>query len=575
MAKLILHSVGWKNFLSTGSAGTEIQLDQHKTTLICGATGSGKTSISDAICFTWFNRALRDINKSQLVNTITNGGTETFTVFSIGNNKYKVLRGIKPNKLEITVNGVQLDLPAGKDPQDWLESLLGFTYKTCKHVILLGNASFTPFMQMKALERRELVEDLRNLDIFSAMSKIAKVELDKLNKTFGGYNSEVMVLNNKIEMLNQFITESEQNTTDQKKQIFDDIATQNALLHYKRAERVRFIEQGVSLSNTFKGVPATIKAELDALLLSKRDAQEKKNRLTKSINEFDQLTICVTCKQVVGEEHKHSIHTQVEKSIVKIDSGLTLIDVDINALKEQHEYNQTIKVQLDEIRGKIQVIDQEIKQAVSFVAKYEQMISNIDKSGEGVEVRKVELEKSKSTHQIKEIELIGLSEEISVLQECQRHLKDDGIKASLIDQFIPIFNSLVNKYLNMMDFFVRFELDKEFNETIKSRHRDVFSYYSFSEGEKNQIDIALLFAWRELTMLSGNALTNVVVLDEVFDSSLDDSTASMVMEILGNMNDETNIVVISHKPKETFDMFERVLVAQKIKNFSVMEEVKL
>ena len=285
------------------------------------------------------------------------------------------------------------------------------------------------------------------------------------------------------------------------------------------------------------------------------------------------LPICPTCYSEINEQHVEHSKEKINKAITKIDNGLALIDVDILILNEKNAYNLQIDEKLQDIRNDIILIDREVKSAQSFITKYEQMIADIDKAGEGVEVRKAELKTTKTVVESKEAELSELSSQIAVLQECQRHLKDDGIKASLIDQFIPIFNSLVNKYLGMMDFFVRFELDKEFNETIKSRHRDEFSYYSFSEGEKQQIDLALLFAWRELTMLSGNALTNIIVLDEVFDSSLDGDITDLVIGILGGMDTNTNIVVISHKPSTTFDTFERTISFEKIKNFSVMREL--
>lgn len=573
MSKLILKEVGWKNFLSTGSAGTVIKLDVAPTTLISGATGSGKTSLNDAICFTWFNKALRNINKNQLINTINNGNTETFTAFSIGTNDYKITRGIKPNKLEILVNGVELDLPSGRDPQEWIEALIGFSYKTCKHVVLLGNASYTPFMQMKTPERRELVEDLRSLDVFSAMSKLAKLELDRLNKSFSTLNGEVMVLNNKTTMLVDFITESEKNTTDRKSLIENDIAEQMLLITSTKEKRSDLVTMGKALAETYQGKPEDVRREISELTQTKRDAMARKMTLEKNMSDLNKLTTCPTCKQQVGEDHKHGIEQSVIKGLAKIDSGIELINTDLDKLDISNNHNVIIERQLSELRSQIVDLDNKIKTAESFIAKYKVMIDDIQKSGNGIETRKSELFATKSMVELKEIELSDFASQISVLQESQRHLKDDGIKASLIDQFIPIFNSLVNKYLGMMDFFVRFELDKEFNESIKSRHRDEFSYYSFSEGEKQQIDLALLFAWRELTMLSGNALTNVIVLDEVFDSSLDANVTELVINILGEMDDSTNIVVISHKTNETFDTFERTITFEKIKNFSVIREL--
>lgn len=577
MAKLVLKEVSYKNFLSTGNSPTIIKINEHKTTLMCGNKGSGKTTLNDAICFTWFNKALRKINKSQLVNTINNGNTETSTTFSIGDNEYKVTRGIKPNKLEILVNGAELDLASGTEPQEWLEELIGFSFKTMKHVILLGNASYTPFMQMDAKERRELVEDLRDLDVFSAMAKLAKAELDKLNKTFVSVNSDAAVMKNKIVMLEQFIKESENDTTDRKSAINDDINQQQATIASKRTERASLVEDGKTLSSTLLIAPESFGTDLAALKNDRDAAVQKKKRLEVSINDFNKLTVCPTCKQEVGEDHKHGMQDKVNDSITKLSSGISLIQVDIDAKQIEYDHftstNLVINNELALLRASIKDIDVEIKTATSFIEKYQSMLSDIDKSVEGIDTRKSELSTTTLSFAAKSTELTILTDDISIIQECQKHLKDDGIKSSLIDAFIPIFNSLVNKYLEMMDFYVRFELDKEFNEIIKSRHRDVFSYYSFSEGEKQTIDIALLFAWRELTMLSGNALTNVIVLDEVFDSSLDIDTTSLVIDILSNMGEDTNIIVISHKPIDAFDGFDRTIAFEKQKNFSVMKEI--
>lgn len=578
MAKLILKEVGYRNFLSTGNSPTIIKINEHKTTLLCGNKGSGKTTLNDAITFTWFNKALRKINKAQLVNSINNGNTETYTIFSIGENEYKVTRGIKPNKLEILVNGVEIDLASGKEPQDWLEELLGFTFKTMKHVILLGNASFTPFMQMDAKERRELVEDLRDLDVFSAMAKLAKTDLDKLNKLFINVNSDHAVSSNRVTMLTQFINESEKDTTERKSSILEDIKQQEEIISLKRSERALLVDEGKTLSGTFIIVPASFGMDLAGLKGDRDTAVAKKKRLEASIDDFSKLTICPTCKQEVGDDHKHGIQEKVDDSIQKLSIGIVLIQKDIDDKQIAYDNfvntNAEINKKLDVLRNSIKEIDNDIKTAKTFIEKYELMLNDIDKSGENIDTRKEELRESRLLNITQFGEIQTLSENISIIQECQKHLKDDGIKSSLIDAFIPIFNSLVNKYLGMMDFFVRFELDKEFNETIKSRHRDVFSYYSFSEGEKQTIDIALLFAWRELTMLSGNALTNVIVLDEVFDSSLDADTTGLVIDILSNMGEDTNIIVISHKPVDAFDGFDRIITFEKQKNFSIMKEIE-
>ena len=569
--KLQLKEVGYKNFLSSGNAYTVLSIDSHKTTLLCGLKGSGKTSLNDAITFTWFNKALRKINKSLLVNTITGKETETYTIFSIGENEYKVLRGIKPNKLEITVNGKELELVSGKDPQEWLEELLGFTFATMKHVILLGNASYTPFMKMDAKERRTVVEDLRGLDIFSTMSKIAKDELSERNKVLSTVNAEVMVLTNKSSMLKTFIEETESNTKSQLDSVDADIKHESSQIEAKQATRDSLISDGKTLAATIIGEPDAIYDELEALKLERQTAMNKKSHLEKTLDEFSSLATCPTCYQVVDGDHKHDIQDKVDNSIFKLSGGIGLITKTIDDLQKSHDHNVKVSNDLDAMRTDLKEINKDVKNHQSSIVKYNGMIERINTAASSISVRKDELMHNEISLSRKQEELLAVKLEIETLQECQKHLKDDGIKASLIEVFIPLFNSLVNKYLDRLDFFVKFELDNEFNETIKSRHRDNFSYYSFSEGEKQTIDIAMLLTWREITMLSGNALTNVLILDEIIDSSLDDTATASMLDILEEM--DGNTIVISHKSRDLFQNFERVIEFTKVKNFSTMKDI--
>lgn len=571
MSKLVLHEIGYRNFLSSGNQFTTITVDTHKTTLLCGQKGSGKTSVSDAICFTWFNKALRKISKTQLPNTINNKETETYTIFSIGTNRYKVLRGIKPNKLEITVNDEPLEIVSGKDPQEWLEELIGFSYKTLKHVVLLGNASLVPFMQMDAKERREVVEDLRELDIFSAMAKLAKEQTTVKTKEQSEVKSDVAVLTNKTSMLRTFITDTESNTTSQIESINQDIQKELSVIESKRATRSQLIDNGKTLAATIICDPEAIKSELDGLVSQRNQAESKKQRYEKTLDEFSALVDCPTCYQKVDSTHKHDIQEKVDNSILKLSGGLALIANEITALQEKVKHNQNVNNQLDLLRAEVKDVNQDIKICESHIEKYNSMIEKIQNSTQMIDGKKSELELAEKDLSVKQTLLDDVTIEINTLLECQKHLKDDGIKASLIEAFIPLFNSLVNKYLDKLDFFVRFELDGEFNEVIKSRHRDTFSYYSFSEGEKATIDMALLFAWREITMMSGNALTNFMVLDEVIDSSLDDSATSSMLDILEEMDCHT--IVISHKARELFQNFERIIEFSKIKNFSVSKDI--
>jgi len=571
MPKINFEEVGFKNFLSTGNQYTIISLNTHFTTFLYGENGSGKTTFADAISFALYGKPLRSINKPQLINSINNSDCEVYLKVSIGNVKYKIVRGIKPNKLEIYVDDSieSIEPPAGRELQDWLESLIGFTHKTYKHVVSLGNASYTPFLQLSPKDRRELVEDLRELNIFANMAKIAKDEIYLLNKEFTKIESDYKVLISKSEMLKGFIEQNEKETLERKSVIENDIKEILEKTNIQKERKNGLIEEGKKVSETLlnKQIDETRFKELSQLL---QKYNNKIDSLQEKMNNIVSIEKCITCYQSVTKDHKHHIETKGKETISQYYEEISIIKEEYDILKNKCELYSVNSNILENIREDILKINKDLKTWGEIVEKYESMILKIDFSNTSIETRKLELKTV--VDEIKDVsEKCGIiKDKIQILTDCQRHLKDDGIKASIINEFIPIFNTLVNKYLEELDFFVRFELDYEFNETIKSRHRDTFSYYSFSEGEKQRIDVAIMLAWRELTKLSGSDLASILILDEVFDSSLDQSAVDLLIEMIRNV--DNNVFIISHKPMESFGEVDRILKFQKINNYSVMSE---
>jgi DNA repair exonuclease SbcCD ATPase subunit len=333
MAKITFHEVGWKNFLSTGNTYNVVHLDKTSTTLLYGDSGSGKTTVADALCYALYKRPLRPINLPQLINSINNGECEVYAKFTVNGDLYKVTRGLKPAVFEIEVNGKPLDLASGREPQDWLESLLGMTFKTWKHVVSLGNASYTPFLQLAAKDRRELVEDLRDLDVFSSMQKLAKEEVSALNKTKAVLESDYKVLSSNATLLRSFISEAEKQSIDRKAEIQKDIDELVNKATSAKSAKDDLIDLGKLKSVEFVGYEET-KVEYNAILKEKQNAEYKLNDLKSKINAVDDLTKCPTCYQEVTESHKTHIHTSGNAAIAKLEAGLAKIQPELDKLRE-------------------------------------------------------------------------------------------------------------------------------------------------------------------------------------------------------------------------------------------------
>ena len=565
---IIFRNVKWKNLLSTGNYFTEIKLDSTPNTLVVGENGSGKSTMLDALCFALFGKPFRSINKPQLVNSINGKDCVVEVSLDTNNKNYRIVRGIKPNVFEIYCNGELINQEAAsRDYQELLEKyILKLNYKSFTQIVILGSASFTPFMQLSAAMRRDIIEDLLDIKVFSVMNDVLKLKLADIRSEIGTIDSDAEILKTKVRLQQEYIVKLEQD----KKKKSDDIdvilesANANVTSHVTiidiKKKEILFMKNLIADHNE-----ATVKHK--KLLGLKDKILDKKQKLEDEIQFYHINDSCPTCNQALEENFKAGkIQTHDEK-LKDINTGIEDIQKQIKEVEERLELINKTKETIAEINEEIVEVSTKLIAEQNYVAKL-----TVEKENSNVGDTSIPEEKAKlkqlakdvvelSNVRIEKVDEKGYHELASLL------LKDTGIKTKIIKQYLPVMNKIINKYLQSMDFFVHFELDEAFNETIKSRHRDEFTYASFSEGEKQRIDLALLFAWRTIAKMKNSANTNLLMLDEVFDSSLDSGGADLLYQILGTLDSDINTFVISHRDL-MFDKFRSVIKFQKINNFS-------
>ena len=559
------HKVRFKNFLSTGDAFTEIILDKKPTTLIIGANGSGKSTVLDALTFGLFGKAFRKIPKTALINSINKKKTVVEVEFSIGRKQYKVMRSIKPNKFEIYLNGSLIHQDANvRDYQAILEQqILKLNYKTFTQVVVLGSSSFTPFMQLVTIERRNIILDIQ---IFSVMNDVLKSRYAALRHELNEIKTNLKIGESKIQSQEATMKRLEENREGQMTKLKDDIEKsdeQEAIYEGSIDIFSRMLEQ----QNELKSDEDDVREKLQQTLSDERQFEADRKKFLKELKFYENNDECPTCKQDIETEHKEHICTDTSKNLEEIGIKLS----------EREEQVQEINKRLLEIRD----INQEISRIQTEIQKEQSHIIAGQKYREKLNKQLSELEAQEHTDEDKE-KLEKYRKALAQLQDMdkdlvdKRHyydlaeilLRDSGIKTKIIRQYLPIMNKLINKYLASMEFFVQFELDEEFNEQIKSRYRDTFTYSSFSEGEKMRIDLALLFTWRSIAKLKNSVNTNLLILDEVFDSSLDEGGTDEFLKILNTLGNDTNTFIISHKGDSMNEKFNNIIEFEKAQNFS-------
>ena len=555
--------------MSTGNIFTELDLSSNKTTLIVGENGAGKSTLLDALSFVLFGKPFRKINKPQLLNTINQKHLVVEVEFNIGPTEYKIIRGMKPHIFEVYKSGNLLNQSAEvRDYQEILEKqIIKVNHKSFCQVVVLGSATFLPFMQLTAFQRREIIEDLLDLQIFTTMNSLLKDKVLINSERIQTLSSEKKLIEEKINLIREHLVEVQSNNEKLIEDKKSRIVETNEQIQKLNDEYWEFENKRKELSESLADEEAVSK-KMNKLGQLKHQIEANLGILNKEVGFFHKYDNCPTCKQQIDEKFKSEAIDTKQTEIKEIQEGLEKLGQEyekvnnrINELMEVHMNINSINLDISRIKTKISSLI-EYRQTIE-----DEIAAMGEKTAHEVDNKIPELEKN-----LKETEkqYNESAEERNILAVTGNLLKDGGIKSKIIKQYIPVINKLINKYLSAMEFMCQFELDEQFNETIKSRYRDVFSYASFSEGEKMRINLAILFTWRAIAKLRNSVNTNILIMDEVFDSSLDSNGTEEFLKIINNLTSDTNTFIISHKSDQLYDKFERVIKFEKHKNFSRM-----
>ena len=564
--------IRWKNFLSTGNTFTELDLTSHQTNLIIGTNGAGKSTVLDALTFSLFGKPFRKINKPMLVNSINEKDCVTEVEFSIGKNKYKIVRGIKPNKFIIECNGQDWNQEASVvDQQKLLEqNVLKMNYKSFTQIVVLGSSTFVPFMRLPVASRREIIEDILDIQIFSVMNTLLKDKVRENNEEIKELEYQLKLSTDKIELQKNYMLELEKKTKS-------EIEKKQAIIETLRIDKTSALknvaDQTVVLAdhNTELKTLADNKKKLKQLNTFRVKIQQKINTCKKETEFFINNHVCPTCTQEIGQDFRDQKINEGDKELLTLEKGFGDLEKSIKQEEKRESKFMELSEQIVKVNSIINQLNYEI---TSLDQQIGDRVMEIEELQSPTSSKKAELEKltamvneKKSTQET----FLSAKKEKDTLTVASQLLKDNGIKSRIIRRYLPVMNRVIGDYLRKMDFYVNFTLDENFEETIKSRFRDIFSYESFSEGEKARIDLALLLTWRSIAKLKNSVDTNLLILDEIFDGSLDQNGTSELGWILRNFDENTNVFVISHK-ESLEGKFDRTIKFEKVKNFSVSEE---
>ena len=558
----------YKNFLSTGNNFTEIDLTRHKHTLIVGQNGSGKSTMLDALSFGLFGKAHRNINKTQLINSINGKGSMVEVEFEIGQSRFKIVRGDRPVKFEIWKNDEMINQSShSKEYQRILEqNILKLNHKSFHQVVVLGSSNFVPFMQLNPGLRRGVIEDLLDIGVFSRMNQLLKEETNAIKENLKDISYQIDLSKNKVETQKKYISDvsilTEENRRNYELRIsesqgfIDELQAENSELSVGLDECVSQAEQRLGLLQDRK----------QDLLLRSQDRKSNIRDLEKRITFFSENATCPVCDQAISDGHKSEILLSTQTDRDRRKAEIKQIGVEGQGVESEIAEQTSV---LSTLRDRVHKLTSNSKEIATYQNQIRSYQEHIEK-----EVG-ADLEKANADLAILKNELLDLkdsklktSEEFSYKMAIAEMLKDTGIKTKIIKQYLPVMNKLINQYLQVLDFYVHFDLNEEFNETIRSRHRDEFTYESFSEGEKQRIDLSLLFTWRQIAKMKNSVSTNLLILDETFDSSLDHDGVDNLIKILYTLGDSTNVFIISHKGEILDGKFENKIEFIKDKNFS-------
>ncbi len=566
---ILFKRIAYRNFLSSGNNLTEINLTGETTTLIIGHNGSGKSTMLDALCFSLFNKAFRKINKNQLINSTNEKECLVEVEFSIGNKEYKIIRGIKPNIFEIWINGeLQNQVAASIDQQKHLEDIiLKLNYKSFTQIVILGSASFVPFMQLSTANRREVVEDLLDIKIFSAMNSILKEKIRSSNEKIKEFDIFEKSIQEKILMQTEFIEELEKRGNDK------IIANQEKIVNLLNEVGVYIRQNSFLEEDVFKYIKEQEEVSGATDRLKKLDnlkgkLSEKVSVITEEHKFFNENTVCPTCTQTIDEAFRVNKITDVENKAKELQTGYQDLECTIKNEEERERQFIILSKEIAKLNNEISQNNTRISFNQKQTQELEYEIQTITEQFKNRNTEQQKLEKLEKQQVDNFKKKSKYKETINYFDFAQILMKDGGVKTKIIQKYLPLMNKQINKYLQIMDFYINFTLDEEFKENIKSPIHEDFTYESFSEGEKMRINLSILFTWREIARMKNSINTNLLILDEVFDSSLDNMGTDYFTKIIKHIIKDANVFVISHKTDELIDKFDKIIRFEKIKGFS-------
>ena len=568
---IVFKSIEWKNFLSTGNSANKVLLNKSPTTLIIGKNGEGKSTILDALCFALFGKPFRNINKGQLVNSINNKNCLVTIEFDVNGKEYKIIRGIKPHVFEIWVDDELTNQDAAvRDYQKVLEQqILKLNYKTFTQVVILGSASFVPFMQLPSTQRREVIEDILDIRIFSTMNQLLKEKASETKSEIARIESEINTAKTAVEGQTLLIKTLTTAKSDAIESLLAKVEANNQQILASETEVAQLVTEITTLkSRTAK------KSEIDTQIEEAKSIRSKLNAKIEHCEThsefFTDNDVCPSCSQGIPDAHKESILQDLNSKIDDNNSKIQELETVLSGLNTKlSEINDVLSEITDkniELSTRNSTITLLNKQNATLQAEIES--SKADTSNVDEEKKKLKELAQEALNKINA--KTTLSEQRNLEEVASILLKDTGIKTAIIREYLPVMNKLINKYLNAMDAYIHFELDEAFNEIVKSRFRDEFTYASFSEGEKMRIDLAILFTWRQIAKMKNSVNTNLLLLDEIFDSSLDTAGTDYFLNLMNQFGENSNIFVISHKGDQLFDKFRSVIKFEKRNDFSVI-----
>ena len=567
---IIFKTVRYKNFLSTGDNWTEIQLDRSKHTLVVGQNGSGKSTMLDAISYGLFGKSHRSIKKAQLVNSINDKGMVVEVEFSVGSKNYKVVRGIKPIKFEIYVDGTMINQNShNKEYQKVLEqNILKLNHKTFHQVVVLGSSSFIPFMQLSALNRRDVIEDLLDIGVFSKMNALLKEKNAVLKEKLNTVYHQIAMNETKVDAQKKYIRDVSKLNHDVQKQKEDFIEETTAEINKLVDENAK--NQKVAEKVT-KEISPLLKAQqgtLERLNGFEAEFNTKIKNLVKEAKFYENNEECPTCTQTIAEGFREQKLEQARATAAELQTAK------VELVVEKDSTNRKIsefESKVEEVQVLLSEINSNVRTMATYTAnikKTQEEISSLSSNQSDMAAANAEYDDLMKEYHELVADRSTMNDQSAYNTVISEMLKDSGIKTKVIKQYLPVINQMVNQYLSILDFYVHFDLDEKFEETIRSRHRDSFSYDSFSEGEKQRIDLALLFTWRQVAKMKNSISTNLLILDETFDSSLDEAGIDNLLKIIHTLGEDTNVFIISHKGEILEGKFESKIEFTKVKNFS-------